>query len=302
VYTKRLALFLAAAMAVALVTGAVTYYQYPHPAAPGAFRLEFARTGGIAGVSDILMIRDDGSATLSSTHRVSFNGAVGAVELSELKHVIAANLNGISPKTLQAQAGAADYFGYRLAVTNGTETTQITWVDQWAVTGTFPHGLNVIQGELQKLMTDLTARQGSVNTNSSEAGGLLMTVLTDKSGYRVGEQVNFAVILENTGSSNFSYGSPTPCNQDVRVVVSNGSTTQDITANGSAICTRVLQGRILQAGTYVVQSGYWDLAFAQGGDRSPASPGVYTISAVFPYASFEKTLVGSSVSISVGAS
>ena len=201
-YSKRLALFISAAIAVALVTGALTYYQYPHPAAPGSFRVEYTRTGGIAGVSDTLVIRDDGSATLTSTHGISFNGTVSAAELSELKHVIATNLGGISSATLQPRSGAADYFGYRLAVTNGTGTTRIVWVDQWAVNGTFPGGLKAIQGELQNLMENLTARQGLVSTNSSETGGSQVTAPTDMSGYKAADQVSFAVILGNAGPSN----------------------------------------------------------------------------------------------------
>jgi hypothetical protein len=177
-YSNKLALVFAAAIGIALVMGALAYYQYPHPAADDGFRLEFTKTGGIAGISDTLVIRDDGSATLTSTHGVSFDGTVSAAELSELKHVIATNLGSISTTTLQTKAGAADYFGYRLSVTNGMGTTQIAWVDQWAVNGTFPDGLKVIQGELQKLTVDLTARQGFINTNSSQVGGLLMMVLS----------------------------------------------------------------------------------------------------------------------------
>ncbi|MDA4113980.1 MAG: hypothetical protein OK474_08035 [Thaumarchaeota archaeon] len=204
-YSKRLALFISAAIAVALVTGALTYYQYPHPAAPGGFRVEYTKTGGIAGVSDTLVIRDDGSATLTSTHGISFNGTVSAAELSELEHVIATNLDGISPTTLQPRSGAADYFGYRLAVTNGTGTTRIVWVDQWAVNGTFPDGLKVIQGELQKLTENLTARQSLVSTNSSETGGSQMTAPTDISGHKAGDLVSFAVIAEIAGPSNIAY-------------------------------------------------------------------------------------------------
>ena len=126
-----------------------------------------------------------------------------------------------------------------------------------------------------------------------------MTVLTDKSGYKVGEQVNLVVILENTDSSNVTYTSPTPCNRDVLVVISNGSTTQDVTTNESVVCAQVLQMRTLQPNTYVIQSSTWDIAFDHGGNRTSASPGRYTISVVFPYASFEKTLVNSSVNISI---
>jgi hypothetical protein len=297
--SNRLALILVGTISLALATGVLTYYQPPHPPAQSGFRLEFTKTGGIAGVNDTLVIRDDGSATLTSKYGVSLNAAVARVELSELKHVIATDLNGISNRTLQARAGAADYFGYRLAVTTDTGTAELFWVDQWAVNGTFPDGLKAIQGEIQKLTLDLTVRQSFSNTNSSVTSGLRTTVLTDKSSYRAGELVSYAVILENTGSSNITYTSPTPCAQDIRVVVSNGSTSRDITTNDGQVCIQVLQGRTLQGKTYIVQTGAWDISLDQGGNLTAASPGVYTISAVFPYASFEKTLENSTVKISV---
>ena len=296
---NRMALILVAAVALTLAVGAVTYYQPPPTVAQDGFRFELSKTGGIAGLNDTLVIRDNGLATLASKFGVSFNRTVGTVEFAELKHVIASNLDSISPRTLQVKAGAADYFAYRLVVSNDSRTTEISWVDQWAVNGTFPEALKVIQSEVQKLTVALTARQSFVNTNSSQTGGLRMTLLTDKSAYKLGVEMNFVVILENAGSSNITYSSPTPCNQDVRVAVSNGSTTQDITTGDGAICTQVLQGRTLQANTYVVQSGAWDMSFVRDGNRITASPGAYTISAVFPYATFEKTLAGCSLKISV---
>jgi Intracellular proteinase inhibitor len=272
--------------------GGALLYLLPHPSLQGSFGLEFGKTGGIAGVNDTLVVRDDASATLSSRYGASFDSTVGAVEFSELKHVIAASLGDTSPGTFQARAGTADYFGYRLAVTTDTGTTVLLWVDQWAVNGTFPQGLSAIQGEVQKLMTDLTVRHSYANANASEAGGLRMTILTDKSSYKAGDQVNIAVILENTGSSNVTYTSSTPCAQDVRVVVSDGSATQEIATNDGLSCAQVLQGRTLQAGTYIVRTVSWGSAL---------EPGVYTISGAFPYASFQTTLSSSSVEISVAA-
>ena len=296
---NKLVFILVAAVAFALVVGVLTYYESPHSVAHGGFRLELTKTGGIAGVNDTFVIRDNGLATLTSKYGVSFNRTVDAVEFAELKHVITRNLDNIHPRTLQAKAGAADYFAYRLVVTNETRTTEISWVDAWAVNGTFPEALKVIHAEVQKLTLDLTARQSFVNTNSSESGGLRMTILTDKSTYKLGTQVNFVVILENSGSSNVTYTSPTPCSQDVRIVVSNGSATQNITTSGSTVCAQVLQGRTLQPNMYLVQSGAWDISFDRDGNRMTAAPGAYTISADFPYATFEKTIGACSVKIAV---
>jgi Intracellular proteinase inhibitor len=295
---NALALVLVGVVVIAVVSGALAYYL-PRPSLRDSFRLEFVKTGGIAGVNDTLTVLDDGSAMLSSRYGASFNSTVGPVELSELRQVIAANLAGTSPRTLQARAGAADYFGYRLTVTTSAGTTVLVWVDEWAVNGTFPDGLKAVQNEVQKLTTELTVRHGFANANASDAGGLRVTVLTDKPAYKTGEQVDFAVILENTGPSNVTYTSPTPCAQDIRVVVANGSVSQQVATKDGVSCIQVLQGRTLQGKTYIVQTGTWDMTIDAGGLRTPASPGGYTVSAVFPFASFEKTLASSSVEISV---
>ncbi len=297
---NALVIILVGIVALAVVSGTIAFYL-PLTSPQDGFGLEFHKTGGIAGVNDTLTVRGDGSATVVSRYGDSFNGTVPSVEFSELKQVIARNLDGISPRTLQARAGAADYFGYRLAVTTTAGTTQLLWVDQWAVNGTFPEGLSALQGEVQKLETDLTVRHSFANSNTSEAGALRMTILTDKPSYKTGEQVSYGVILENTGSSNITYTSPTPCTQDIRMVVSDGSTTQDITTNGGPPCIQVLQPRTLQGNTYLVLTGVWDMTLEIGGNHASASPGFYTILAVFPYASFEKTFVSSSVEISVAA-
>ncbi len=301
---KALGLFLVGTVALAAAAGHIAYYYYYVPPAPPQddFRLESSKTGGIAGVNDTLTVRADGSATVVSRYGASFNATVPPVEFSELRQTIAANLNSVSPRTLQAKAGAADYFGYRLSVATGAGTTELLWVDQWAANGTFPQGLSAIQDEVQKLRTDLTIRHGFGNTNTTEAGALRLTVLTDRSVYKIGEQVSFGVIVENTGSYNVTYTSPTPCAPDVRVVVSDGSTTHDITTDNGSPCIQVLQGRTLQESTYVVQTGTWNMTPDRGGSVGGAVlPGTYTIFAVFPYASFEKTLTTSSVEITVVA-
>lgn len=294
---NALVLILVVIVALAVVTGSGHYP--PHTSPQDSFRLEFSKTGGMAGVNDILTIRGDGSATLVSRYGVSFNATVPIVEFSELKQVVAKNLDNISPRTFQAKAGTADYFGYQLAVTTDAGRTELLWVDQWAVNGTLPDGLSALQGEVQNLETDLAIRHSLGNTNTSEAGALRLTVLIDKTSYKIGEQVSFGVILENTGSSNITYTSPTPCTQDTKMVVSSGSTTQEITTNDGPPCIQVLQARTLQGNTYLVQTGVWDMTLNRGGIPASAPPGSYTIMAVFPYASSEKTLVSSSVEISV---
>lgn len=289
-------LILTAVIVVSLV-GATIIYLLPQTAPDQGFRLEFARTGGIAGTNDTMTVTGDGHAALASRFGASFNATVPPVELSELKRVVTTNLQDVSPRTFSAKAGAADYFAYRLVVTTGGQTTQLDWVDQWAVNGSLPLGLSTIQGELEKLSADVTFRSSYGNSNTTEAGALRMTVLTDEATYTTGGQVDFAVILENTGSSNVTYKSPTPCAPDVKVAVSGSSGTIEITTNDTQPCVQVIQERTLAGSSYLVQEGTWNVA----GGVAGASPGSYTVRATFPYASFEKTLVSSAVEISVRA-
>ncbi len=266
----------------------------------GDFWLRYSRSGGIAGVNDTLLIAGDGSVTFTSRYGHSFSGTLGTVEFSELRTVMTANIGKVSPAHLVAKSGAADYFSYGLEVRSEGVSSAVSWVDRWATDGPIPEALVTVQDEIQKLVIDLTSRHTYVNSGASTSNGLKITILTDRSAYKVGEQLSYVVIIENGGSRDFNFTSPTPCDPAARVVVMNSTSAQDISSSENVACIQVLQGRVIHQNTYLVQNGEWNLSFQAGSDLVPASPGVYSVRVRFPFATFEKTVLDASVEVAIG--
>lgn len=280
---------------------------------PG-FHLEFGKTGGIAGIDRTLTIDDNGTVWFRSRYDTSFNATIGSVVLSELRDSVGTNLPKISQGAFQAKGGAADYFTYRLEVQVDNSVREIAWVDKWAVDGTFPPELEVLQTSLEKALKTLEAQATFTNTNSVHAdlscessgkrtlcGALSLTIYTDKARYKIGENVRVFALVTNTGPPTINYTSPTPCDADIRLNVSGDSEVQDITYSDvpSVACVQVLQQRSLEANRTLVHHGTWNMSFDENGTQTVAIPGQYTVSAVIPYANFEPVLLEVSVIISV---
>ncbi|MBI2648041.1 MAG: hypothetical protein HYW93_00080 [Thaumarchaeota archaeon] len=284
------------------------------PVVEPGFHLEFSKTGGIAGMDSILTIDGNGSAWFRSRYGTSFNATAGSVVLSELRNSIATNLPKISQGAFQAKGGAVDYFTYRLEVREDDSIREVVWVDKWAVEGTFPQELEVLQTTVENVLQILEARATFTNVNSVHAdlscesngkrtlcGALSMTIYTDKARYKVGEKVRVFALVTNTGPPTINYTSPTPCDADIRLKVSADSEIRDLTYSDlpSVACVQVLQQRSLEANRTLVHHGTWNMSFDEDGTQTVAVPGQYTVSAVMPYAKFEPVLLEVSVIISV---
>ena len=267
-----------------------------------SFPLQYTKTGGIAGLHESLMIEADGAVSFTS-RLVSFTSRIGPIEFSELKDIIAENLDKISPKVIHARPNAADYFGYAISVSTGGKRTEIQWVDDWAAADTIPNELKIVARSIEKVLQVLTVQATFTNTNSNrpDLQGLSMTIFTDKPTYKPGEQVRIFVIIRNTGPSSVTYQSPTPCHPDIRITVSGGSRTQDVSFSDlpEVACIQVIQQRSLESNRFLTHTGTWNLVFDQDGPRVDASAGTYVISARFPLASFETALLEVSITATV---
>ncbi len=300
-------LSVAAEATIIIVLIALFIFPANQPSYPGtqtSFRLEYTKTGGIAGLHENLVIEADGSANFTS-RQLSFRSTVPLVEFSELGDTISRNVDRISPNVIQPRPGSADYFGYSLLVIVGGKSTQIEWVDDWAAATKVPDELKTVQRSVERVLQVLTVQATFTNRNSAHAyvPGFTITIFADKATYKLGEQVRIFVIIENTGPVNATYVSPTPCHPDIRILVSGASRTQDISFSDLPVlaCIDVLQQRSLEPNRFLAHSATWNLLFDQDDPRIDASPGVYTISARFPYASFEQALLQVSVTISISS-
>ena len=281
------------------------------PTAPG-LAVEFRKTGGIAGVADTLVISQDGTVVFTSSHSASFSAALRTSDFQELKTTISTNIGAVSNAKYPAKQGAADYFGYELVSHFEGKNLSVAWVDEWATERPIPEQLKQIQNALDKALQLTSAESQYRNQVVAHAdlkcdgggvcGALEVELFTDKTSYKFGEQVRIFLALRNSGTKDVNYTSPTPCDPDFRITVNGNASTQDVSFKLPVVaCIQVLQSRTLHHGESLIQTAAWDDSFDQNGMRINAPPGAYTISARFPLASFEPSLLEASILITLNA-
>ena len=305
---KGTSAYAAAVLASIIVLGfiAVVPLLQPTDGPKSTFSLQFVRTGGFAGTNDTFTVDASGGATYSSRFGPSFNATLSAYEFSHLKQELSTDLARIQPKVFQPRGGAADFFAYGLVVRFGDQTTQLSWVDEWASSEPFPAELHALQQTLQDTIQVLTARTTFTNIAHADlpvcrngapqaalCGTLTLTIFTYKSSHKSGDEVRIFVTLSNTGPRSINYTSPTPCDPDIRIIVAGGNQSQDLSFSETPVkpCIQVLQLRSLDTNGTITQSATWNLMFDAGGSSVQAAPGTYVITAKFPFASFESSLL-----------
>jgi hypothetical protein len=131
VRTRGRALFLGLLLvlcASVLFTGCMNEPQEPStPENPPSILVDYVRTGGIAGVSDHLVIFENGQA-IYSTWNGSGEFELTLSEMDRLRDVFSiAGFESLSG-TYPAPTPGADYFTYRITYQNQTVITQTTGV------------------------------------------------------------------------------------------------------------------------------------------------------------------------------
>ncbi len=123
-----------------------------------SFSLQFVRTGGFAGVNDVLTIDQSGAVSYVTRFGHSFNASMSQSDLVNLKKATVAGLSAIQTNAFQPKNGVADFFTYGLTVTADGKTTQVTWVDPWASSVPLPAELQSVHLLLQTTIQSLSPR------------------------------------------------------------------------------------------------------------------------------------------------
>ncbi len=126
------------------------------------FRLEQRRTGGIAGVNELLVVGPDGSGTYESSLPGVITFKLTDEQLSRLRAlIIGNNFIEVKPEKFDPRQDTADYFAYSLSITylrNGQQTGRKTvyWVDEWALKEKLPESLRQIHEGVGALIRDIS--------------------------------------------------------------------------------------------------------------------------------------------------
>lgn len=182
--------------ASALILSYLSYIRSQRPL------MTYIRTGGIAGVKEVLMIYPDGRATLQSK-------IIGLKEIKlrdkELRaaKLLLRELKSLGNLSYEAKQGAADFFIHSIS----SDGIEVSWVDQWAAKVELPLQLTVLQ-----LLMDKVVREASgssyVFISSLFCGSVNVRVETPDIILSPGEEIEIKVILENLGDS-LSFSSAT---------------------------------------------------------------------------------------------
>ncbi|MEM2921034.1 MAG: hypothetical protein QXF26_01810 [Candidatus Bathyarchaeia archaeon] len=168
-------------------------------------------------------------------------------ELSSLVRHLHEELSKASQVKIKAKSGAADFFTYKLNVAG----KDFEWVDEWAADESLPEYLvdfykltsAVINDKIKKSFTNY----GAVVYNENMSLGVEL----ENYFYHVDEPITIRVLAKNTGDSDISYISPTPCHPDF-LLNSDIEHELEFTKpkfSKDTICIQVIDMRQLEAGT-----------------------------------------------------
>lgn len=116
--------------------------------------LLFARTGGIAGFDEKLVLDSEGNATYTDLKTAK----AASIILTPAEHwdlhifLEQQGLMTISPEEFQPRSNVAEFFSYQLNASVAGEGKAIRWVDSWASRQSIPWPLHQIESRLASLM------------------------------------------------------------------------------------------------------------------------------------------------------
>jgi hypothetical protein len=187
---------LIALLAVAIAAISWFYYFVLRPT-PTITSVMWERSGGFAGIDETLEIEPDGSVTLHSNLLGEKEFTLSETEWNQLLSVIE-NSGFTGFKTsYEPRSGVADFFTYSLAVTRGSSTKRVEWVDEWASESDLPDGLKNIEEHVLSIIqgTELGGVEGAISDELGRpAAGLIVSIVEGSVGFP-----EIAVITDEDG-------------------------------------------------------------------------------------------------------
>ena len=142
-------LIVVAVIVVVTIAGSFLFFTPSTPITQSSdFRLEYSRTGGIAGIDEKLVKEADGTASFTSKIRKPFTTKLDALVFDDLKGLISRNIDKVPSTAIKATPGAADYFEYKVSVKANGKTYEFSWVDEGVAQTKIPGSLNLIQSRI----------------------------------------------------------------------------------------------------------------------------------------------------------
>ncbi len=209
----------AVVLAAALVAAAfaISYCFATRDRGAETVLLTYRRTGGLAGVSEEVVIYGDGRLTVGGGG-LSAGSKLPSELISALREVLKRIREG-GVRGPEPAPGAADYFTHW--VESPALGVNVSWVDPWAAGGEVPDEIAVLD-RLLSFARAYTLGWESQPAASLSRGGLTLEVWVDRPWITPGGQVTVSVRVENVGGEPVAYRRPTPCHPDLSIEVEGG--------------------------------------------------------------------------------
>lgn len=158
--------------------------------------VKYSRTGGIAGMRDILTVYPSGRAFVESKLIGSGELVLSEDHMAAIK-LLLEELSPMGTAEYRAKPSAADFFSHSLV--SERYGIELNWVDSWA-SEEIPFRLEAAEALMRELLNRAKGEDFKAGFGSS-AGGTSMYAELDKLVVRAGSEVRIKVIVENTESS-----------------------------------------------------------------------------------------------------
>lgn len=267
---KPIAIFAAivAALAVAVSFG------YRSLSQQSPLILVYERKGGIAGLSEELLMYRDGLVVyrrpgLESRAHLSPE-VVRAFRLL-LESLEKAGFSGVG-----AKPGAADFFSHE--VSYPPTGAKFNWVDGWASERPLPAEVTALSALLDYAIS-FTLGEAWQNSVSHVAGELRIEAYLNRVAVERGGEASIRAFVSNLGRRTLTYDSPTPCDPDIKIQVEPRCCSVRYTQpsmDPDAVCPQVAVQRSLGPGETRVNAAIIEV-------EEDAEPGLYWVKVSFPY-------------------
>ncbi|MDK2464207.1 MAG: hypothetical protein QI223_05490 [Candidatus Korarchaeota archaeon] len=214
--------------------------------------LRYRRVGGIAGVSEELVVYEDGRAVMGggglSAGAKLPDGLVAALK-TVFERIGETGVQGPPPTP-----GAADYFTH-LVEAPGLGVN-VSWVDLWASGNEVPDEIVALDALLSFARAYLLGWEPQ-HAARLAVGDLTVEVWIDRPWISPGDQITVRVEARNSEQEALAYERPTPCHPDFRIEVEGGGA--DVSYVQPAYdprkpCIQVISRREIPPGGSVVNS------------------------------------------------
>ncbi|MEM3636486.1 MAG: BsuPI-related putative proteinase inhibitor, partial [Thermoproteota archaeon] len=241
--------------------------------------LRYERHGGIAGISEVLEIADDGTFKLTRSYGVTVEGKLDP-KVFKIVWSIAEKLKDFS---VQPKSNAVDFFEYELSFGPSGKGVMMRWVDEFAASEELPLYVVDIESVMNAVISTLI-NSSFVNFRINSSNGVQVEVLLDKFFYKRNE-IELYIRVRNTGNTSIEYASPTPCHPDFRVSLLEVEKGYQVKFkkpyfSDETVCIQVIDTRSIAPNDEKVNE-------AQILITSKLAPGLYHIRVRFPYSSEE---------------